>query len=703
MKLCILWHMHQPFYKNLVTGRYEMPWVRLHGAKDYYDMVAILDEFPGIKQTFNLVPSLLEQIEEYGRGEAVDDHLELSQKEAASLNDSKKNTILAEFFKSNYETMIAPNKRYAQLYNQKSAGISNFTDQDWLDLQVWSNLAWIDPIFYNDKEIKYLRNKQKDFTENDKSKLLKFQQQVLGKIIPKYKEVAERGQIELSASPYFHPILPLLCDTDVARQSVPQISLPDNRFAHPEDAITHIHMAVDYFKSRFGDAPKGMWPSEGSVSEQIIPLLADAGIEWIATDEEILAMSLGRGIRGRGDDSLINSGELYSPYKVKVQGKQVHIFFRDHAISDLIGFVYSRIDPVEAAEDFIAKLEAIDNNLKRMNRPEGTVCVALDGENAWEYFQNDGHTFLKNLYQKLSEHPSITTMTFSEAIITADQIGTLKKLHPGSWINHDFGIWIGHPEDNKAWDLLYDARFEISKQSKNRNSDISDESFELARKELLIAEGSDWCWWFGDEHSSPDNDRFDQLYRSHLINVYKLLSLDVPAVLHKPIRTDYIRAHLIEPIDFIKPQLDGRITHFYEWANSGFFDCRKAGSTMHKADRRLKAIYYGYGKRGEVYIRVDPSIETNIKTAALKFQFTKPKGFEIVFRNGLASPNRKVDFLDYYIDRILEMGFKLKGIGGETSSVTIRVFDGDNEVERWPTVDTIPIRPDLAESQFWMV
>jgi len=365
----MLWHMHQPFYKNLVTGRYEMPWVRLHGTKDYYDMVAILDDFPEIKQTFNLVPSLLEQIEEYGRGEAVDDHLELSQKDADLLNDSEKNTILAEFFKSNYETMIAPNKRYAQLYSQKSAGIGNFTDQDWLDLQVWSNLAWIDPMFYSEKEINDLRNKQENFNESDKSKLLKFQQQVLGKIIPKYKEVAQRGQIELSASPYFHPILPLLYDTDIARQSVSQISLPDNRFAYPEDAVTQIQMAIDYFKSKFGKAPKGMWPSEGSVSEQIIPLLVDAGIEWIATDEEILAMSLGRGIRGRGDDSLINSGELYSPYRLNVKDKQINIFFRDHAISDLIGFVYSRIDPAEAASDFITKLEAIDKNLNRMKNP----------------------------------------------------------------------------------------------------------------------------------------------------------------------------------------------------------------------------------------------------------------------------------------------------------------------------------------------
>ena len=574
MKLCMLWHMHQPFYKNLVSGRYEMPWVRLHGTKDYYDMVAILDNYPNIKQTFNLVPSLLEQIEEYAGGEALDDHQELSLKNVDTLSEVDKTAIIANFFKANYDTMIKPYSRYNELHQRRKDALKYYTDQDWLDLQVWSNLSWIDPIFYAEEPVKKLLKKAKNFTKDDKAALLKFQRDVMGRIIPKYKEVAKRGQIELSVTPYFHPILPLVYDTDIARESVPQISLPEDRFSHPEDAAAQVNLAIEYFQSKFGFKPKGMWPSEGSVARQIVPILVKAGIKWIATDEEILALSLGRGVRSGGDDSIISSGELYRPYKYSNNGDEIHLFFRDHAVSDLVGFVYSRMNARDAVRDFIIKLEAIDAHYKKNNHGECIVNVILDGENAWEYFPEDGHEFLNQLYKELSDHPLIKTATFSEIIESNENMGMLSRLHPGSWINHDYGIWIGHQEDNKAWDLLFDAR-ETFEKYKNSNS-VTKENLALAQKEIYIAEGSDWCWWFGDEHHSPDNDRFDMLYRSHLINVYKLLGIEAPPELYKPIRTDYIRSHLFEPVDFINPTLDGKITHYYEWASAGFFDCRQA-------------------------------------------------------------------------------------------------------------------------------
>lgn len=699
MKLCILWHMHQPFYKDLVTNRYEMPWVRLHGTKDYYDMVAILDKYPKIKQTFNLVPSLLEQIEEYAGGEAYDDHLDLSHKEAATLSDNDKTAIINNFFKANIETMVKPFPRYYELFMSKESALTLYKKQDWLDLQVWSNLAWIDPIFRLEKPIAALFSKEKGFSEEDKKALMQFQQDVMRRIIPKYREVAERGQIELSVTPYFHPILPLVYDTEIARESVQQISLPEYQFTHPEDAEAQVNLAIEYFESKFGYKPSGMWPSEGSVAEQIIPILTNAGIKWIATDEEILSLSLGRGVRGGGDDSIITSGELYHPYNLRVNGSSVNIFFRDHAMSDLIGFVYSRLDPEQAAHDFILKLESIEANCNKNGNSECIVCIALDGENAWEYFPNDGHEFLDALYTKLSNHKTITTATMMDVISNGDAIRPLGKLHPGSWINHDFGVWIGHHEDNKAWDLLYDARNTLGRYLDTDK--VPEDKLKLALKEIYIAEGSDWCWWFGDEHSSPDNDKFDQLYRSHLINVYKLLGEEIPSELYKPIRTDYIRSHLLEPVDFIKPTLDGKITHYYEWASAGFFDCKKAGSTMHKADRRISAIYYGYGKRDEVYFRIDPATGTNLSRLTIKFSFTKPDGFQIVLKNGEVKANSEIEYLEWGMQQLLEVGLYSKNIGGELSSVIISVFEGDKEVERWPTVDTIPIRPDLAFSLFW--
>jgi alpha-amylase/alpha-mannosidase (GH57 family) len=668
----------------------------MHGIKDYYDMPAILENFPNIKQTFNLVPSLLEQIEEYGRGEAVDTHLELSAKPAALLDESDKIEIIASFFRANYDTMIAPHKRYAELFKSRNQAKDKYLEQDWLDLQVWSNLAWIDPIFHKESPIDRLLAKGKNFTEQDKIALLEFEKLVMGRIIPKYKQLASSGQIELSITPYFHPILPLLCDTNVGRIPRPQILLPKHRFCHPEDAAAQVNMAIDFFESRFGFKPSGMWPSEGSVSEGIVPLLVDAGIKWIATDEEILAMSLGHGLRSAGDEALIRDGELYRPYIFETAGKSIHLFFRDHALSDLLGFVYSRMDAKAAADDFIMRLEAVERNLQSKGKSESVVCIILDGENAWEYFPNDGHDFLNAFYLRLSNHPTIKTVTFSEALKTIEP-GKLSRLHPGSWINHDYNIWIGHPEDNRAWDLLYDARERLS------IADQSEPDYALAKKEIFIAEGSDWCWWFGDEHQSPDNDRFDQLYRSHIKNAYRLLKLPVPPELSKPIRSNFIMAHLTEPVDYINPTLDGRLTHYYEWSNAGYFDCRKAGSTMHKSERHIKAIYYGFGKNGEIFVRLDPTIAADFAKLKIILELTVPEGLSIVYADGKLSASMPLDLLQMGFDKILELGFRHSGIKGDLSSLRIRILEGETEVEKWPRVDTIPIRPDLAEKMFWVV
>ncbi|NLI15770.1 MAG: glycoside hydrolase [candidate division Zixibacteria bacterium] len=696
MKLAFLWHMHQPFYKDLVSNRYEMPWVRLHGVKDYYDMPAILEKYPNIKQTFNLVPSLLEQIEEYSRGEAVDNHLELTAKPVEQLDDSDKNEIIANFFKANYDTMIRPHRRYDELYKKRLAAKEYYQERDWRDLQIWSNLAWVDPIFHKEKPIKELLAKGENYTEQDKAILLDFFQKTMGRIIPKYKQMADSGQIELSVTPYFHPILPLLCDTNIALAPRPQLVLPKHRFVHPEDAMAQINLAVDYFESRFGRKPTGMWPSEGSVSEQIIPLLVDAGIKWIATDEEILAMSLGRGLRSAGDDSLVREGDLYRPYIFETAGKSVHIFFRDHGISDLIGFVYSRMDAESAANDFIMRLEAIERNLRQKGKTESVVCVILDGENAWEYFPNDAHDFFDKLYRRLSEHPTIKTVTYSEAVKSVEP-ARLPRLHPGSWINHDYNVWIGHPEDNRAWDLLYAARELLA------ITDPSVPNYELAQKEIYIAEGSDWCWWFGDDHESPDNDKFDQLYRSHLKNVYRLLKKPIPPVLTKPIRSNFIMAHLMEPVDYIRPIIDGKLTHYYEWANAGYFDCHKAGSTMHKSERQVKAIFYGYGKDKGIYVRIDPIAELNFANLKVSIEFSCPEGLEITFANNRIHSNKPLDYLEAGFDKILEIAIKSPDIKGELSSMIVRIYDGETEIEKWPPVDSIPIRPELAAKMFWTV
>ena len=351
--LAIVWHMHQPYYKDLVTGEYVLPWVRLHGIKDYYDMVAVLDKAPNMKATFNLVPSLIEQIEDYVNNNAKDKALVISEKDPRDLSNEEKVYLLKNFFMANWETMIKPYPRYEALLLKRGRFASNsdlqkvashFTRQELLDVQVWFNLTWFGFEYRNnDPVVSAMFAKGTGFSQEEKLSLLAKQKELLGKIIPKYKELAQRGQIEIAVSPYYHPILPLLCDTQIAKDSMPYIKLPPVRFRHPEDADAQISMAVKFYEERFGEAPAGMWPSEGSVSEEILPLIVKNGISWIATDESILASSLRKGLTPE---------ELYKPYKIYADGRPINMIFRNHFLSDQIGFVYQRWRAKDSVADF---------------------------------------------------------------------------------------------------------------------------------------------------------------------------------------------------------------------------------------------------------------------------------------------------------------------------------------------------------------
>ncbi|MEW6409533.1 MAG: glycoside hydrolase family 57 protein, partial [Nitrospirota bacterium] len=371
-----IWHMHQPYYKDPETGDYVLPWVRLHGIKDYYDMVAILRDFPEIKATFNIVPSLLSQIKDYVENGATDRCLIHTLVPADSLDLENKVFILNNFFLANWDNMIKIYSRYNELLSKRGYNVVKgeierisryFSTQDFLDLQVWFNLAWFDPLFKDkDPFLSYLIKKGRDFTEEEKSGLIEKQKEILSLIIPEYRKAESSAQIELSTSPFYHPILPLLCDTNIAKASMPDINLPKIRFSHSEDAVEHINRAVAYHYEIFGKKPKGMWPSEGAVSESIIPIAVNAGIEWIATDEDILSRSLGINIEKDPFGGVKKPDILYKPYRlsggeikkltISPPKGGVSIFFRDHTLSDLIGFVYSKWDYRNAVEDFIFRL-----------------------------------------------------------------------------------------------------------------------------------------------------------------------------------------------------------------------------------------------------------------------------------------------------------------------------------------------------------
>jgi alpha-amylase/alpha-mannosidase (GH57 family) len=508
--------MHQPYYRNLLTGESDTPWVRLHAAKDYLAMAQMLEDYPEVKLTFNFVPSLLEQIGEYAQHSAKDKYLELSLRPAKELNPAEKDFLLSNFFSINKDKVICRMPRYYELLLKRQEK-KEFSQEDYLDLQVLFNLSWIDPFLRQaNPELKRVCAQERFFSEEDKQTVLKEQIGLLKNIIPVYKKLANRGQIELSLSPYYHPILPLVYNTNIAKEALPKTTLPQKAFSWPQDAQKQVERAVNFFRDTFALAPAGMWPSEQSVSEHILEIIISAGINWLVTDEAILFKSLQRKKR---DTRL-----LYQPHSLKKEGRDLNIIFRDRNLSDLIGFVYQGLSAEAAVKDFLGHLEDIARAFKGQDT---LVTVALDGENAWEYYQNNGRDFLGLLYKKLSQAENIRTTSITGYLKGHPPKYEIKRLAAGSWIFGNFGKWLGNPYKNKAWEYLAIAREELQASSHSLQAD----TLALAYKQMFILEGSDWFWWYGEDPQG----QFDRLFRMHLNNFYQIIAREVPDYLKKTI------------------------------------------------------------------------------------------------------------------------------------------------------------------------
>jgi alpha-amylase/alpha-mannosidase (GH57 family) len=565
IRLALLWHMHQPNYEDLATGEHILPWVRLHAIKDYWGMVAMLEEFPGIRVTFNLVPSLVHQVQAFAEDRARDRHLEIGMKPAAGLSADEARWMVANGFHAPYARMIGPYPRYAQLHAYRSERRA-FAEDDLRDLQVWHKLAWMDPdLLIRDPRLAALVARDRGFTEDDKALLRQVELELLARVVPAYREASARGQVELATSPFYHPILPLLCDSDAHQHAQPGAPKPRQRFRRPEDARLQIDRAVQFHEATFGSRPSGMWPSEGSVSDEAVAMIAAAGLKWIATDEDILARSLGTPMRPE---------LLYRPYRI---GEGPIALFRDHGMSDRIGFHYQTWDAGAAATDFVEHVRAAGRRFAEATGGEvATVPVILDGENAWEYYDGGGRPFLRALYRALSEAEDIETVTMSEA--ASGPAHTLPSIFPGSWINGDFYIWIGHRDDHRAWDQLSDARAAFDQHA----AGLPPESRDRALEELLIAEGSDWFWWYGDDHSSDHDADFDDLFRRHLRNAYTLLGLPVPEELFATNISTGAGLDRLDPSGVLAVTLDGKETSFLEWVGAVAPALSKPGGSMHE-------------------------------------------------------------------------------------------------------------------------
>jgi len=702
LAVAFLWHLHQPYYTDPLTKTAPLPWVRLHAIKGYFDMGILLDEHPDVRVTVNLTPSLLLQLQELADGSVADLFWTHTARPAADLTGDERVFILRHFFSANWDTVIRPHDRYYGLLFQRGTHprdedlpdlARRFSTQDLLDLQVWHNLAWFGHrALAQYPVLRELTAQGRQFTESDKQAVLASQRDIVARIIPLYRRLQDRGQIELSTTPFFHPILPLLIDTDSARRSRPDSALPQ-RFAHPEDAETQLRKALGFHERLFGRRPLGLWPSEGSVCPELVPIVTKLGFRWTATDEWILARSL---------DHWRRDEHLFQPYRVQVEGGDLAVLFRDRDLSDAVSFTYSRNEPTASVADFCGRLKAV---AQRAPGPRPVVPVILDGENPWEHYPDGGEGFLRGLYAALTSDGSdgvrFLTVTPARELAEHPPTATLARLHTGSWINADLKIWVGHIEDNDAWERLGATRRFL--QQRERAGDMPPDAVRQAWDELYAAEGSDWFWWYGDEFDTDHKALFDHLFRLHLANVYRLAHAEVPEYLKIPVLRQQAKLAFREPTAFITPVLDGVVTDFYEWQGAGYVEGRPPLSAMHSQREYFSRIYFGFNL-DQLYLRFDPAAavaDDVLDTPEVHVQFIEPRPAKLIFRLDLPEPPlltlmHSQDGTSFGTARtydsirrkkVIELAVPFKDLGfgpGMQVRFVVRVMQGDLELERIP-------------------
>jgi len=696
LKVAILWHQHQPLYRSPRTGRYALPWVRLHALKDYYDMAALAAEFPRLRLTFNLVPSLLDQIDDYVSGTAIDPVIELSRRRAADLDEADRLAMMSLFFSVPYRTLIAPYPRYAALYHRRGPrrgenayrdALSRFDTGDLRDLQVWFHLAWCGPTLRARPEIRALFRKQSGFTEADKDGLLSTLQDFTGESVPIHRKLQQQGIAELSCSPYFHPILPLLCDLGSAREAVPDLPLPGLPYAHPEDAETQVREAMASHASRFGAPPAGMWPSEGSLSAETVRILGRCGVRWAASDEGVLRASA-----DRADEP----GLLYRPWRLEPAGAEgPALFFRDRGLSDRIGFTYATWSPERAVADFLVRLRRIAGRA-----PGGVVSVILDGENAWEYYPDNGAPFLRALYGALTSAEDIETVTFSEALEAAGEPGRLRRLRAGSWIGSSFTTWIGHPEKNRAWELLSAARRKVQDTLGPGPGSFSGEP---VWRLLAAAQGSDWFWWLGDDHTSEQDAVFDAAFRDLVRACYEAVHAEPPRDLDRPIKRAQVPAWS-RPSGRLHPELDGAVSDYFEWLGAGECDAGAAQGAMHESAGLIRRVAFGTDGVA-LFVRVDPDrcdvegLLAAVEGGRLTVSMVAPRPVSALFRLEAGRVVCADPSVRFGAGRVLEVEIPLRAAGPVELSVSLEGAGG--LVQRLPREGVITFSPE--EPPDWSV
>jgi len=613
--LAIIWHQHQPLYfKDPATGVYQKPWVRVHAAKDYVDMAAMLEQYPDIQVTFNLTPSLLRQLLDLQSG-ARDLYAVHTMIPAAGLTDEQKDFIRNRFFDINPK-IIARFPRYQEIANDRNNS-DNWDAQTWLDLQVLFNLGWTDPDWLAEEPLASLVAQGQNFAEEDKATVLNEHAHLVAEVIPLHKRLQDEGRIEVTMTPFFHPILPLLLDSNLASIAVPDIELPP-RYTYGFDAVAQLNLGIDFYTKTFGQPPKGMWPAEGAVAQGIVGMVARAGMQWMASDEEVLARSLGKTSFARSGQEVVQDADaLYRPYIVSSRGDQMYIIFRDKAISDKVGFTYSGTPGAAAARDFVNRILAIRARLEGSGATgPHLVSVILDGENAWEHYPNDGKEFLHNMYRLLQEEQekgTIRTITPSAYVTQFPDEPKIEELWAGSWVSPDYLTWIGEDEENRAWDYLGQVRAFVEKKKHT----LDEDTLAAVMDAIYTAEGSDWFWWYGADQNSGDDMSFDLQFRRTLQRVYELMGEEVPTFLKVPVIPQRAMAPVVGASALITPDMNG-LADEDEWQGGGYYV---------EEEGVIAQLWYGFDKEN-LYLRVDarrPWAGVGDETR-LGFYLTRPGG-----------------------------------------------------------------------------
>jgi alpha-amylase/alpha-mannosidase (GH57 family) len=697
--LVLLWHHHQPDYRDPRDGRAALPWVRLHASKDYLDMARHLERHPGVRATFNFVPSLIDQIEGVAAGEP-DELFERLARPLVELSPEDRRLVTwrcgqapAHAFER-WPAYRALRDRAARGPTGTAAvrspgpallgGVAGeaLADRDLLALEIWFLLAWVDPMFHDAPEVARALAGRERWSERHRDDLILLHRRLACEVIPAYQALATRGQIELSVSPYYHPILPLLVDVATARRARPDLALPAERLVAPEDARWHIERGLARHAEVFGARPSGMWPPEGSVSPETAALAAASGVRWLASDEGVLWASLPEAGRRRA--------ALYRPWTFATEGSQIALFFRDHELSDRIGFVYQHWEAKEAAADFLARLRRIGRDHAGEAPP--VVSIILDGENCWEHYADDGGPFLTALYAALESAPDIRTRTPSEVLADAIGLPRLELLASGSWIDADFHIWVGHPEKNRAWELLARARRAL------REAGADPEGAANGWLALYRAEGSDWFWWFGDDHPTPDRAVFDRLFREQLRAVYEGAGLTPPAALKLPIvRQAAAPGSQRTPIGFVTPVVDGRRTTFYEWHAAARF-VLGAGGAMHRAAGLVRELHYGFDAE-RFYLRLDftgdappgPEVDLTLEVVEPRVSRLRVSGLAAGERSVLwaegPQAGEPVAGAHCRVGRLLELGISFASLAlapGEAVALLVQATRGGGPLASYP-------------------